>query len=176
MNEEKEMNEMKEDNLLIIKQHKNYLSQIKDKFRSLDLDGNQTIDLQEWNKIALDLNITQITPNNLQQIFDQIDTSKSNNISFAEFEKWYTDLFPLDNNLNSNSNHDEEKEKEQEPQPDNESQSQPNPDPEANLDAEIKVDNQPEIEVDVDVEIKAEIDNSEKVINEQNHEPNNLPI
>lgn len=65
---------------------------IREAFRMLDRDGNQTIDVKEVETFILNqgMNIQQ---GELQELIEKIDTNRDGNIQYSEFEKVMEDIF-----------------------------------------------------------------------------------
>jgi len=85
-NEEEKYNEEKNLKAEEYKKEKEKLQRLREKFNEVDTDGNQTIDRDEFNKLAAE--IFECSTEDATALFKEIDVNDSGNISFAEFDNW----------------------------------------------------------------------------------------
>lgn len=70
-------------------------SELKKAFKLSDKDGNMSLDLNEFIKLAKDS--MKLESDNAKKLFDKIDVNQNGSVSFAEFEAYVDDLGGIQN-------------------------------------------------------------------------------
>jgi len=95
MNEEKKYDKEKEESFQQLKDEKDKLRLIRQKFQDTDTDGNKTVDIGEWLKLTKEI-FPKMNEQESKLLFRQIDVSDSKEISFAEFDAWIVKIGGID--------------------------------------------------------------------------------
>jgi len=91
----KKYDKEKEESFQQLKDEKDKLRLIRQKFQDTDTDGNKTVDIGEWLKLTKEI-FPKMNEQESKLLFRQIDVSDSKEISFAEFDAWIVKIGGID--------------------------------------------------------------------------------